>query len=124
MTVMPAVPPHPKPLCAIPVYNNAATLPDVVRRAVAQGVAVLVVDDGSTDADATELLRGLPATVPNGQSPGRRWRMLATSSSRLPASCVWTRQLCRRSLSLSGSRLACCARTTSIVASDGSVPSA
>ena len=30
--------------------------------------------------------------------------MLATSSSRLPASCVWTRQLCRRSLSLSGSR--------------------
>ena len=63
MTVMAAVPPHPNPLCAIPVYNNAATLPDVVRRAVAQGVAVLVVDDGSTDANAAELLRDLPATV-------------------------------------------------------------
>jgi hypothetical protein len=33
----------------IPTYDNARTLEDVVRRAAATGLDVLVVDDGSTD---------------------------------------------------------------------------
>ena len=36
-------------LILIPTYNNAGTLEDVVRRALAQGLPVLVVNDGSTD---------------------------------------------------------------------------
>jgi len=50
--------------CAIPVYNNSATL-----RAVAEeclGILpgnVVVVDDGSTDADVGELLNGLDLVV-------------------------------------------------------------
>lgn len=39
-------------LVLIPTYNNAGTLEDVVRRALAQGLPVLVVDDGSTDGTA------------------------------------------------------------------------
>ena len=36
----------------IPTYNNAGTLADVARRALKQGLPVLVVDDGSTDGTA------------------------------------------------------------------------
>ena len=39
----------PKTLAVIPVYNHAATLRQVAEGALAQGLAVLVVDDGSTD---------------------------------------------------------------------------
>lgn len=42
----------------IPTYNNAGTLADVVRRALQQGLPVLVVDDGSTDGTAS-LLQGM-----------------------------------------------------------------
>ena len=34
----------------IPTYNNAGTLENVLRRSLAQGLPVLVVDDGSTDS--------------------------------------------------------------------------
>lgn len=44
--------------CVIPVYNNAATIADVARRCRERVANVLVVDDGSTDADLTALLRG------------------------------------------------------------------
>lgn len=50
--------------CAIPVYNNSSTL-----RAVAEGCLallpghVVVVDDGSTDADIPSLLSGLEVTL-------------------------------------------------------------
>ncbi len=37
------------PIVIAPTYNNAATLPEVVARVVGMGLAVLVVNDGSTD---------------------------------------------------------------------------
>ena len=46
----------------IPTYNNAGTLADVVRRALQQGLPVMVVDDGSTDGTA-EVLSGLLSAV-------------------------------------------------------------
>lgn len=49
--------------CAIPVYNNAGTIRDVATRCRGQLEHVVVIDDGSTDADLRELLRGLDVTV-------------------------------------------------------------
>jgi predicted LPLAT superfamily acyltransferase/glycosyltransferase involved in cell wall biosynthesis len=50
-------------LCVIPVYNQAQTLLSVVKGCCARMESVLVVDDGSTDADVTALLAGEKATV-------------------------------------------------------------
>ena len=52
-----------KILCAIPVYNNAATLVSLVRQCRERIADVLVVDDGSTDADIAALLAGDAVTV-------------------------------------------------------------
>ena len=52
-----------KVCCVIPVYNNAATLRDVVSRCLKQLDRVLVIDDGSTDCDPAELLAGLPVRL-------------------------------------------------------------
>lgn len=53
-----------KIFCVIPVYNNAATIKDVALRCAKLELdGVLVVDDGSTDADLTELLRDLPCVT-------------------------------------------------------------
>jgi glycosyltransferase involved in cell wall biosynthesis len=49
--------------CCIPAYNNAATIADVASRARAAAVHVIVVDDGSTDADLRELLKPLDVIV-------------------------------------------------------------
>jgi len=50
-----------QPCVIIPTYNNAGTLEQVVRGALAQGLPVLVVDDGSTDGTPSilERLRGV-----------------------------------------------------------------
>jgi len=50
-------------LCVIPVYNQAKTLLSVVTGCCAKMESVLVVDDGSTDADVTALLAGERVTV-------------------------------------------------------------
>jgi GT2 family glycosyltransferase len=50
--------------CGIPVYNNAGTIADVVSRCRRQIADVVVIDDGSTDADLRELLKPLPLDVP------------------------------------------------------------
>lgn len=48
----------------IPTYKNAGTVLDVVRRATAQGLPVIVVNDGSPDGTAALLEdSGLPVTV-------------------------------------------------------------
>jgi glycosyltransferase involved in cell wall biosynthesis len=46
----------------IPAYNEAATIRDVVSRALRESTNLIVVDDGSTDGTA-EALVGLPVTV-------------------------------------------------------------
>ena len=62
----------PRTLLVIPVYNHAATLPGVVRRALGTGLPVLVVDDGSTDG-GPEALGDLACQVrrlPRNQGKG------------------------------------------------------
>jgi len=49
--------------CCIPVYNNAATIADVARRTREQIDNLLIIDDGSTDADLRELLKSLDVKV-------------------------------------------------------------
>jgi glycosyltransferase involved in cell wall biosynthesis len=49
--------------CGIPVYNNAGTIADVVRRCREQISDIVVVDDGSSDADLRQLLKPLGVTV-------------------------------------------------------------
>src|SRR5580658_9913661 len=49
--------------CAIPVYNNARTIADVAQRCRREIERVIVIDDGSTDADLTELLKPMDVTV-------------------------------------------------------------
>ena len=56
-------------LVLIPTYNNAGTLEDVLRRTLAQGLPVLVVDDGSTDGTA-EILQGLLSAATPGVMAG------------------------------------------------------
>lgn len=53
----------------IPTFNNAGTVGDVARRSLAQGLPVIVVDDGSTDA-TPQVLAGLDVTVIR-QDPNR-----------------------------------------------------
>ncbi|MBR6241462.1 MAG: glycosyltransferase family 2 protein, partial [Lentisphaeria bacterium] len=49
--------------CVIPVYNHASTAPDVIARTLAVTPDVLVVDDGSEDADLRELCAGSGAEI-------------------------------------------------------------
>jgi hypothetical protein len=49
--------------CGIPVHNNAATIADIVRRSKSQIDHIVVVDDGSTDADLRDLLKPLAVEV-------------------------------------------------------------
>ena len=49
--------------CGVPAYNNAGTIVDVVKRCRQQLAKVIVVDDGSSDADLRELLKELDVVV-------------------------------------------------------------
>ncbi|HWE04101.1 MAG TPA: glycosyltransferase family 2 protein [Tepidisphaeraceae bacterium] len=74
LTLVPPTPcDDPAVLCAIPVYNNAATIGDVVRRCLTHITRVLVIDDGSTDADLRDLLTSPGVAVirhPTNQGKG------------------------------------------------------
>ena len=54
-------------LVLIPTYNNAGTLEDVVRRSLAQGLPVMVVNDGCTDG-TEEILEGMRFPVKPGMT--------------------------------------------------------
>jgi glycosyltransferase involved in cell wall biosynthesis len=62
-------PPPPDVWCAIPVYNNAATIAGIARRSREQLDNVIVIDDGSTDANVSELLGSIQreGEAPTGQ---------------------------------------------------------
>jgi glycosyltransferase involved in cell wall biosynthesis len=64
--------------CVVPVYNNPATVADVVRRCCDQLPNVLVVDDGS-DQPVKELLGNLPATVLRHESNRGKGEALMTA---------------------------------------------
>ena len=85
-------------LVLIPTYNNAGTLEDVVRRALAQGLPVMVVNDGCTDGTARILdeiqeslllssasLRDLPGSPEISDSRGGSVRANATERVSSPA---------------------------------------
>ena len=67
-------------LILIPTYNNAGTLADVLDRALSQGLPVLVVDDGSTDATRAILTQKAPFPCPDGSKT-------ATRTPNTPISC-------------------------------------
>lgn len=49
--------------CVIPVYNNAATIKNIVEQSACYIKNILVIDDGSTDADLSDLLKKTEAIV-------------------------------------------------------------
>ncbi len=49
--------------CVIPVYNNARTIKDIVKKCCEILQNILVIDDGSTDANLSELLKNTGAIV-------------------------------------------------------------
>ena len=58
--------------CAIPVYNNAATIRAVAERTLARHARVIVVDDGSSDGDVAALLDGLACvTLRHAENRGK-----------------------------------------------------
>ena len=65
------MPNHRNIAVVIPAYNEAATIRGIAERALAQGLAVIVVDDGSTDG-TTAQLAGLPiASLENAANAGK-----------------------------------------------------
>lgn len=65
-----------RPIALIPTKDNAGTIADVVRRARAQGLDVLVVDDGSSDGSGA-LAEGAGATVvTHATNLGKGWALL------------------------------------------------
>ena len=69
--------PAPRPVIAIPTYNNRATLRDVVERALRIGPPVLVIDDGCTDG-AMDTLEGLAVeTIRFAENRGKGEAILA-----------------------------------------------
>lgn len=63
--------------CAlVPLYNHAATVADVVRRCAAQGLPVIVVDDGSTDGGDQEAQRAGAQVVRHPTNRGKGHALL------------------------------------------------
>lgn len=69
---------NPRHICAvIPTYNNGGTVAEIVRGVLAQGLPVLVVDDGSVDG-TEEALKGLDIIVLRHQKNLGKGRALKT----------------------------------------------
>ena len=68
----------------IPVFNNRATLRDVVMRTLRQNCAkVIVVDDGCTDCNVNELLAGLDVSIIRHERNLGKGKALQTAVSHL-----------------------------------------
>lgn len=66
--------------CAVPVYNNLKTVRDVVAECCSILRNIVVVDDGSTDADVAALLAGLDVVVlKHGKNLGKGQAILTAS---------------------------------------------
>jgi hypothetical protein len=78
----------PQVWCAIPVYNNAATVKDIPTRARAHLDHVLVIDDGSTDADLEQFFPregeapAEPLFQSDARAPSRVW---SAAEPRIPS---------------------------------------
>lgn len=71
--------------CVVPVYNNAGTVRQVVSEALRHLDHVLVVDDGSRDANVRELLRDLPVEVVCHEQNRGKGRALRTALEHIHA---------------------------------------
>ena len=71
--------------CVVPVYNNAGTLRSVAAGCREQLGRVLVVDDGSTDADIASLLDGLDVTIVHHDRNRGKGAALATAARHIEA---------------------------------------
>jgi glycosyltransferase involved in cell wall biosynthesis len=66
--------------CAIPVYNNGTTVKDVVAACCSILQHVVVIDDGSTDADVSGLLAGMDVIIlKHGKNRGKGGAILSAS---------------------------------------------
>ncbi|HEY6087933.1 MAG TPA: glycosyltransferase family 2 protein [Burkholderiaceae bacterium] len=77
---------------AIPAYNEAQTIRALAQKALALCPRMIVVDDGSTDATAHELM-GLPVTLlrlPRNKGKADCLRLVFAEAGRQGASCVIT----------------------------------
>jgi glycosyltransferase involved in cell wall biosynthesis len=66
--------------CAIPVFNNRETVKDVVKGCLSIVKNIVVVDDGSTDADVSSLLSGMDVTVLRHETNLGKGRAILTAS--------------------------------------------
>lgn len=71
--------------CAVPVYNNAATVKDVVLACRSVLTNVVVVDDGSTDADLASLLTGLEVVLLTHENNRGKGEAILTASRYIEA---------------------------------------
>ncbi len=66
--------------CAVPVYNNSKTVKDVVTGCRSILRNVIVIDDGSTDAEVSEILAGLDVIIlKHGENMGKGSAILTAS---------------------------------------------
>ncbi|MEW6599907.1 MAG: DUF2062 domain-containing protein [Nitrospirota bacterium] len=66
--------------CAVPVYNNSGTVRDVVSQCRSILKNVVVVDDGSTDSDLSELLAGTDVRILKHEKNLGKGRAILTAS--------------------------------------------
>ncbi len=71
--------------CVIPVYNNAATIKNIVEQSFNYIKNILVIDDGSTDANLIELLKNTQAVVIRHDKNSGKGAALLTAMNYLKA---------------------------------------
>ena len=78
------------PVVVAPTYDNARTLPDIVRGVAALGLPLIVVNDGSTDATATLLADADAASRRGGGGSGDGFTVLTHPRNRGKAAALRT----------------------------------